>query len=371
MIPDLSIIQEQAIALLHQLIATPSLSKAEDKTAALIYAFLQQREIPVQRLHNNIWARTTDFDPAKPTLLLNSHHDTVPPNGGYTLDPYTPLVQDGKLYGLGSNDAGGCLVSLVAAFVYWYHQPPGRYNIILAATAEEEISGKGGIEALLNDASFIEATAGVLRPGHLRPGTGAIVGEPTQLQAAIAERGLLVLDGVVRGRAGHAAREEGDNALYKAISDIQWFREHPFTQSSEWLGKVKANVTVLQTPNTIHNMVPDECRYVVDIRVTDCYTHEELLDTIRASVQAEITPRSMRLRASGIEMTHPLVQAATALGAKPYGSPTSSDMALIPLPSIKIGPGDSARSHTADEYIFITEIENGVEFYVRMIQHLW
>lgn len=344
---------EDSVALLKALISTPSLSKEEDKTAGLIQDFLENHGIATHRKGNNVWAFNQYFDPVKPTILLNSHHDTVKPNPQYTRDPFAPTIEDDKLYGLGSNDAGGCLVSLIGAFRHFFGSVGLQYNLLLAATAEEEISGKNGIESLLPLLPAIDS---------------AIVGEPTKMDLAVAEKGLMVLDGVAQGKAGHAAREEGENALYKALDDIAWFRNYRFPQESVWLGPVKMSVTVMETENKAHNVVPAISRYTVDVRVTDAYTHEEVLQTIRAHVSSEVTPRSMRMRATRIEETHPLVQAGLSLGRKPYGSPTSSDKALMPFPALKCGPGDSARSHTADEFIFVDEIRAGLEGYIDLLQ---
>ncbi len=370
---DVSILQQKGLALLQELIAIPSFSKEEDKTADAIVAFLEREGVKVQRQQNNVWATGKHFDPAKPSLLLNSHHDTVKPNPGYTLDPFTAQIKDGRLYGLGSNDAGGCLVSLIAAFLFFYDRMDGAYNIVLAATAEEEISGRNGIEALLTDKDFIDATGGAFQPAQLHPHTGALVGEPTLLNLAVAEKGLLVLDAVAHGIAGHAAREEGENALYKAMDDINWFRTYRFRKESPTLGAVKMSVTSVQTSNTAHNIVPAECKFVADIRVTDAYTHEELLGIIRDAVKCEVTPRSMRMRATVIDASHPLVQSGLAGGGSIYGSPTSSDKALMSFPALKCGPGDSVRSHTADEFIFLHEIAAGVQWYIdligRVMQH--
>ncbi|ULQ53296.1 M20 family metallo-hydrolase [Flavihumibacter fluvii] len=356
----------KAVDLLQSLIATPSFSKEENQTAALLLTFLQKEGVVAHRYLNNIWALNAAFDPAKPTLLLNSHHDTVKPNPQYSLDPFEPVVIDGKLFGLGSNDAGGPLVSLIATFLLFDKARDLPWNIVLAATAEEEISGVNGIEALLQSPEFIAATQ---LPGE-KPFArwSAIVGEPTKMQLAIAEKGLLVLDGIAHGKAGHAAREEGVNAIYMALDDLQWFRTHHFSKVSPTLGPVKMSVTVIQTENKAHNMVPATCQFTVDIRVTDVYTHEEILAEVQDRVRSEIRPRSMRMRATGIAESHPLVAAGIALGRQPYGSPTCSDKALMPFPALKCGPGDSARSHTADEYIYLREIEEGIEGYIKLIE---
>lgn len=351
---QLTILQTAAVALLKQLIATPSFSKEEDKTAFLLETFFTSRQIPVQRIGHNIIVRNKHYDPGKPTLLLNSHHDTVKPNPQYTKDPFSPDMEEGKLFGLGSNDAGGCLVSLAATFLYFYEYN-GPYNVIFAATAEEEISGTGGIELIIND---------------LPPIAAAIVGEPTQMQMAVAERGLMVIDCVSHGKAGHAARNEGENALYKALKDIEWFRSYQFDRVSDLLGPSRMNVTVIETENKAHNVVPAVCRFVVDTRINECYTFEEVLEIIRAHVDSEVLPRSTRLRSTSIALDHPLVKAGIKLGRSYYGSPTTSDKALMPFPSLKMGPGDSARSHTADEYIYVKEIEEGIALYIQLINEV-
>jgi acetylornithine deacetylase len=348
------VLYDDAVALLKKLIATASFSKEEDGTAAIIEQFLKDRGIAAQRHLNNVWCTNKYFDAARPVILLNSHHDTVKPNAQYTKDPFTPVEEDGKLYGLGSNDAGGPLVGLIAAFLHFYDKPGLKYNIVFAATAEEEISGANGIESLL-------AQKGFPSPAF------AIVGEPTLTNLATAEKGLLVLDCIAHGKAGHAAREEGDNAVYKALVDIDWFRRFVFPKASPLLGPVKMSVTVINTDNKAHNVVPAQCSFVVDIRVTDAYTHEEILETIRRYVKSEIKPRSTRLRSSHIDHNHPIVQAGLKLGKTTYGSPTTSDQALIPVPSLKCGPGDSARSHTADEFIYLKEIEEGIKTYIGML----
>jgi acetylornithine deacetylase len=342
----------QALELLQELISIPSFSREEDKTATAIDTFLERHGVKAGRQGNNVWAFNQHFNPALPTILLNSHHDTVKPNAGYTLDPFTPTIKDGKLYGLGSNDAGGCLVSLIAAFLYFYPKQNLKYNFILAATAEEEISGTNGLEAILPILGDIDF---------------AIVGEPTQMHLAVAEKGLLVLDCVAQGKAGHAAREEGINAIYEALTDIEWFRNYKFDKVSEMLGPIKMSVTVVQAGSQ-HNVVPDTCKFTVDVRVTDAYTLEEVLDTVKQHVKATVTPRSVRLQPSGIPLSHPIVQAGISLGRNTYGSPTTSDQALLRVPSVKLGPGDSARSHTANEYIELKELEEGIERYIKILE---
>lgn len=346
---------EAAVSLLQQLIRIPSFSKEEADTATLLCNWLQERDVAVQRQGNNVFAKNLYFDDSKPTLLLNSHHDTVKPATGYTLDPFGALVQDGKLYGLGSNDAGASVVCLAAAFIHFYAAGNLPYNIILALTAEEELSGLNGIAALLPLLGTIDC---------------AIVGEPTQMQMAVAERGLLVLDVTARGKAGHAARNEGVNAIYEAMQAVLWFRSYDFLKTSPMLGPVSMQVTSIHTENKAHNVVPDTCSFVVDIRLNECYTHEEALAIIKAHVNCDVIPRSMRLRSSIIKGDHPLVQAGKALGMTSYGSPTLSDKALMPFPALKIGPGDSARSHTADEYIQLHEIADGISRYTALIAQL-
>lgn len=351
----INILQQDVIGLLKKLIATPSFSKEEQNTADIIDQFLGSKGVKTKIHLNNIWARNKYFDESKPTILLNSHHDTVKPNKGYTLDPFTPIEKDGKLFGLGSNDAGGPLVSLIATFLYYHDQPDLKYNFVIAATAEEEISGHNGIEALLPRLEKIDF---------------GIVGEPTQMQMAVAEKGLMVLDCVAQGKAGHAAREEGDNSIYKAIKDMEWFITRRFDKVSELLGPVKMSVTVIETENKAHNVVPAHCKFVVDIRVNELYTFPEILEVIKANVSSEVQPRSTRLRSSSIALDHPLVKAGTNLGRTYYGSPTTSDKALMNFPTLKMGPGDSARSHTADEYIYINEIKEGIELYIQLLNQL-
>jgi len=352
---DLNILQRDAIGLLKELIATPSFSKEEEKTAGIIAKFFAEKDIAATWVGNNIFALNKQFDEQKPTILLNSHHDTVKPNLQYTKDPFSPIEEDGKLFGLGSNDAGGCLVSLIATFLYFYDRPDLKYNIIIAATAEEEISGTGGIEYTLKYLPKIDS---------------AIVGEPTQMQMAVAERGLMVLDCISHGKAGHAARNEGENAIYKAIKDIEWFRNYQFDKVSELLGPSRMNVTVIETENKAHNVVPAVCKFIVDTRINELYSFEEVLDIIKANVNCEIKPRSTRLRSTSIALDHPLVRAGLDLGRNYYGSPTTSDKALMPFPALKIGPGDSARSHTADEYIYIDEIKKGIELYIQLLNNI-
>jgi len=345
-------VSAEAIQLLQSLIRIPSFSRQEGETAQLLENFLQERGIKTNRHLNNVWAVNQHFTPGLPTLLLNSHHDTVKPNKAYTRAPFDGAIEEGKLFGLGSNDAGGALVALLFTFLHFYTQPNLSYNLVFAATAEEEISGAQGIEALLPLLPHIDC---------------GIVGEPTLLNLAIAERGLLVLDVTVPGIAGHAAREEGENALYKALPDIEWFRNYRFEKQSDLLGPVKMSVTVIETENKAHNVVPPVCNFVVDVRVNECYTFEDVLAVIEKQVQGMVQPRSLRMRSSSIPLDHPLVKAGLALHRSPYGSPTTSDKALMPFPTLKMGPGDSARSHSADEFIYVHELEEGIRLYKELL----
>ncbi len=346
--------KEQATALLKQLIAVPSTSRNEADTAAVLYNHLVESGIAtVRRLYNNVYARSSRWDDAKPVLLLNSHHDTVKPAAAWTRDPFTPVVEGDRLYGQGSNDAGASVVSLIAAFKYYYDKEL-PFNLLLAISAEEEVTGEHGIRALLPELGRIDM---------------AIVGEPTQLQAAVGERGLVVLDCVSHGRRGHAARNEGVNALYIALDDINVMRSYQPPVVSSLLGPVKFTVTMIES-GTQHNVVPDECKWVMDVRTTDAYTNEQIVELVRGVVKSDVTPRSTRIRASAIDESHRLVATAVAMGSKPYVSPTTSDMSQMSFPSLKIGPGDSARSHTADEYIRLAEIGEGIDFYIDYLSRL-
>nr|WP_315163699.1 M20 family metallo-hydrolase [uncultured Flavobacterium sp.] len=342
---------QEAIALLKALIETPSFSSEEDQTALLIENWFTQNNIPFERENNNVWAFNNYFDKNKPTLLLNSHHDTVKPNQGYTNDPFKAIVDDGKLYGLGSNDAGGCLVSLLATFVHFYSNENLPYNLVMVASAEEESSGKNGLNSVLKHLPELEC---------------AIVGEPTLMQLAVAEKGLLVLDVIVKGTASHAAHNNPDNPIYNAIPVIEWFKTFQFERISEVLGPVKMTITQVSAGKQ-HNVVPAECHLVVDIRVNDCYNNKEILETVRQHVNAEINPRSMHLNASSIPVSHGLVQAGIALGRTTYGSPTLSDQSVLSCKSLKLGPGETLRSHSANEFIFINEIEEGIQLYIKIL----
>ena len=348
-------LQAEVIDLLKELISTPSFSKEEDQTAGILCRFFALRGIVHTRIGNNVYALNKYYDPSRPTVLLNSHHDTVRPNKGYTLDPFAPLEKDGRLYGLGSNDAGGALVALTGTFLYYYEQKDLKYNVAIAASAEEEISGKEGIELILPELKNI---------------VFGIVGEPTQMQMAIAEKGLLVLDCIVTGQAGHAARNEGVNAIYMALKDVEWFSSFRFPRVSDLLGPVKMSVTVIQTENKAHNVVPPQCSFVADVRVNELYSFEDIMLEIKKHVKAAITPRSLRMRSSMIPVSHELVQAGLKMGRTYYGSPTTSDKALMPFPALKIGPGDSARSHTADEYIYVEEVRNGLSIYIQLLENV-
>ena len=349
---SIEILTQEAISLLEALIETPSFSSEEDQTALLIENWFKQNDIPFERENNNVWAFNKHFDKNKPTLLLNSHHDTVKPNQGYTNDPFNAFVEDGKLFGLGSNDAGGCLVSLLATFVYFFSNENLPYNIVIVASAEEESSGKKGLNSVLK---------------HLPELDCAIVGEPTLMQLAVAEKGLLVLDIVVKGTASHAAHNNPDNPIYNAIPVMEWFNSYEFEKISDVLGPVKMTVTQIHAGKQ-HNVVPSQCDLVVDIRVNDCYNNSEILEIVRKQVSAEVNPRSMHLNASSIPVTHGLVQAGIALGRTTYGSPTLSDQSVLSCQSLKLGPGETLRSHSANEFIYVSEIEGGIALYIKILK---
>ncbi len=345
---------EEATELLKQLIAIPSFSKEEDNTADLLQEYFKSKGISTNRHKNNIWVVNKHFDNSKPTILLNSHHDTVKPNSGYTKEPFTPVVENGKLFGLGSNDAGGPLTSLIATFVHFYEQKELNYNLLLAASAEEEISGDNGLISILDKMPAIDC---------------AIVGEPTQMRMAVAEKGLMVLECTAHGISGHAARDEGENAIYKAMQDIGWFKSYEFPKQSEVLGPVKMTVTVIRAGSQ-HNVVPNTCDFTVDVRSTDAYTNKEILQIIEENIDSEIHPRSIRLNPSFMPQDHPIAKAGKKLNLEQYGSPTLSDQAFLSVPSLKIGPGKSARSHTADEFIYLREIEEGIQTYINLLNKI-
>ena len=352
---QLKILFEEAVGLLKELIATPSFSKEEDETAGILCRLIGGKGIQHSRVGNNVYALNKHYDAAKPSILLNSHHDTVKPNKGYTFDPFSPFEKDGKLFGLGSNDAGGCLVSLLATFLYFYDKKDLNHNVVFAASAEEEISGVNGIELVL---PYL---------GKLDYG---IVGEPTKLEMAVAERGLMVIDCTAEGRSGHAARNEGENALYKAVDDINWLRNYRFEKVSDLLGESRLTATVINTENIQHNVVPSQCKYVIDVRVNELYTFEEILDALKNNLKSKFKPRTTRMKSTSIPLDHPLVKAGVKLGRGYFGSPTTSDKALMPFATLKMGPGDSARSHTPDEFIYLDEIREGIDTYIKLVQQI-
>lgn len=348
---DIPSLAQEATGLLKSLIAIPSISRDEKLAADHLQEYIETQGMTTGRKGNNVWCLSPMFDLRKPTLLLNSHIDTVKPAAGWRKDPFTPSLEpNGKLYGLGSNDAGASLVSLLHAFLQLCRTRQA-YNLLFLASCEEEVSGKEGIECVLP---------------QLPPIQFALVGEPTEMQPAIAEKGLMVLDVTAYGKAGHAAREEGDNAIYKVLDDIAWFRDYRFEKVSPLLGPVKMSVTVINA-GTQHNVVPDRCCFTVDIRSNECYTNQQLFDEIRSHIRCEAKARSFRLGSSHVSPQHPLVQRAVQMGRTPFGSPTLSDQALMPFPSLKMGPGKSSRSHTADEFIFVHEIEEAIRLYLDLL----
>ena len=341
---------QESIDLLKRLIAIPSFSREEKEAADLLEQYIEERGYIVARKGNNLWMMSPGFDTSRPTLLLNSHIDTVKPVDGWTRDPFTPVVESGKLYGLGSNDAGASLVSLLHVF-FFLTQCRQHYNLLFAVSAEEEISGKNGIESLLSELPRVDF---------------AIVGEPTLMNMAVAEKGLMVLDCTVKGVAGHAARDEGENAIYKAMEAINWFRDYKFSKKSELLGEVKMSVTQINA-GTQHNVVPDKCTFVVDVRGNECYSNEELLQFVKENAPCHVEARSTRLSSTATPCHHSIVQRGKELSCTMFGSQTLSDQALMPFPSLKMGIGDSARSHTADEYIVLEEIKEGIELYIKLL----
>lgn len=342
-----------AADLLKKMISIPSLSREENEVADYITAYISQKGYTPHRKGNNIWMTNKDFDSQKPTILLNSHIDTVKPVAAWSKDPFEPVIEDDILFGLGSNDAGASVVSLLHAF-FILAERKQEYNLIFLASCEEEVSGKNGVESVLPDLPAIRF---------------GIVGEPTGMNPAIAEKGLMVLDCISSGKSGHAARNEGVNAIYKAMKDIEWFRTYRFADESDLLGPVKMTVSMINA-GTQHNVVPDRCEFVVDVRSNELYSNEELFKIIDEHTECKVSPRSYRLNSSRIAMENPFVQRAITVGKEPYGSPTLSDQALMPFPTVKIGPGDSARSHTADEYIRLSEIREAVELYTKLLDGL-
>ena len=346
---------KKAIDLLKKLIETQSFSSEEEHTALLLENWFTEEKIPFTRTKNNVWATNKYFNESVPTLLLNSHHDTVFPNKGYTKDPFKAIVEDGKLFGLGSNDAGGCLVSLIATFTHFYHQKDINYNLVLVASAEEESSGKDGLNSMLPIIPKIDV---------------AIVGEPTLMNLAIAEKGLVVFDAKVTGRPSHAAHPNDNNSIYNTIEVLKWFQDFTFEKTSEVLGDVKMTVTQINAGKQ-HNAVPAEVDLVIDVRVNDKYSNQEIADILeKESPCSEIKARSLRLNSSSIPINHPLVKAGIELGRETYGSPTLSDQSVLSCPSLKLGPGDSTRSHTADEFIYIKEIEEGIDIYIKLLDKI-
>ncbi len=348
------VLTQEALALLKDLISIQSFSSEEQGTAERIEKWFTDHDIPFMRENNNVYAFNHTFEEGKPTLLLNSHHDTVKPNSAYTKDPFQPHVEDGKLYGLGSNDAGGPLVSLIALFTHYYEHPNPKYNLIIAATAEEESSGPLGLNSLLKTLPPIDV---------------AIVGEPTLMQLAVAEKGLVVFDGVISGTASHAAHPNDDNPIMKLPGVLQWFNDFEFEKVSDQLGPVKMTVTQVNAGKQ-HNVVPAEVNLVIDVRVNDRYTNQEIVDLLQKEAPCKLTPRSIDLNSSSIPLDHELVTTGIELGRKPYGSPTLSDQAKLSCPSLKIGPGDSTRSHTANEYIHVSEIEEGISIYINLLNEI-
>lgn len=345
----------KAIALLKQLIETQSFSSEEDNTALLIEDWFKSHDVPFKRDHHNIWATNKYFDESKPTMLLNSHHDTVKPNNGYTKDPLKAIVEDGKLYGLGSNDAGGCLVSLITTFTYFYNKKDLKYNLVIVASAEEESSGPNGLNSMLSIIPKIDV---------------AIVGEPTLMNLAVAEKGLVVFDAKVKGTASHAAHPNTDNAIYNTIDVLTWFEDYKFERKSKVLGDVKMTVTQINAGKQ-HNAIPSVVELVIDVRVNDKYTNQEIADILtKNSPCTSIIARSLRLNSSSIPIHHDLVKAGIELGRETYGSPTLSDQSVLTCPSLKLGPGDSTRSHTADEFIYLAEIEEGIKIYVELLNRV-
>ena len=341
----------ESIELLKTHISIPSFSKEENKTADCVQSFFQKKSIPTFRKGNNVWIKNKSWNDSLPTFLLNSHHDTVRPVKAWTKNPHEPLIENGKLFGLGSNDAGGCLVSLIATFLFFYEKENLNYNIILAATAEEEISGKNGIASVVDDFGKIDF---------------GIIGEPTEMQMAIAEKGLMVVDGIAKGKAGHAAREEGINAIYEVLEDLEWIRNYKFEKVSDQLGETKMTVTQINS-GTQHNVVPDACSFVIDVRTNEKYSNQAAFAILQKHLKSTIKARSFRLNSSEIPLTHPLVQSGLSLDLGYFGSPTLSDQALLSFPTLKIGCGNSARSHTADEFIYLKEIEKGIDIYIELL----
>ena len=343
-----------AVELLKQLIATPSISRDESRAADIMEATMKDYGLMCQRHLNNVWSIAPEYDEQRPTILLNAHIDTVKPVKTWQRNPFCPTLEDDTLYGLGSNDCGGGLVSLLQVFRILYNKER-NFNLVYLASAEEEVSGANGISSVLPLLPHIDV---------------AIVGEPTGMQPAVAEKGLMVIDVTAHGKSGHAARGEGINAIYQVVDDLCWLRSYRFKRVSQFLGPTVMNVTVIKA-GTQHNVVPDTCEMIVDVRTNELYTNEEVFDFIQRHLSSDVKARSFRLHSSGIPMEHPLVKRCISLGMKPFGSPTLSDQALMPFDSIKLGPGNSARSHSADEFIRIVEINDAIETYLEILKEVF
>ena len=339
-----------AVELLKKLIATPSVSRNEKDAADIMEQTIRSYGFEPQREANNIWIIDPHYDESRPTLLLNAHIDTVKPVASWTRDPFSPDVEDSVLYGLGSNDCGGGLCSLLQIF-RMLTEKPQHYNLIYLASAEEEVSGKDGITRALPLLPHIDL---------------AIVGEPTGMNPAVAEKGLMVLDVIAHGKSGHAARNEGVNAIYEALDDMRWIRDYKFEKVSEFLGPTKMSLTVVYA-GTQHNVIPDKCTMLVDIRTNEFYDNEEVFEFIRQHLKSEVKAHSFRLKSSRIDPEHPLIKKCVAMGMKPFGSPTLSDQALMHFPSFKLGPGESSRSHSANEFIRISEIRDAITKYETLL----
>ncbi len=347
-------LKTKALELLTALIKTPAFSGEEEKVRIIIQEWLNGFGVSYSVTNNNIKAQNLYFDPAKPTILLNSHMDTVKPNKGYTRDPFSPETENGKLYGLGSNDAGGPLVSLLSTFVYFYRHKNLKYNLLMAATAEEESSGPNGLNSLLKE---------------LPPVDFAVVGEPTGMQMAVAEKGLLVIDAYAPGKAGHAAHDNTENAIYNAVEDIQVLRNYHFEKISPLLKEVKVTVTQIEAGQQ-HNVVPANCHFVIDVRVNEKYSNREVFEILDKQTKSKLIPRSFNLGSSSIPLAHPFVKAGVKHGRKTYGSPTLSDQSVLHFPSLKMGPGDSKRSHSADEFIYLDELNEGIDLFIKIFEEL-
>lgn len=347
-------LQLEAIELLKSLIRTSSISKNEFESADIIESFFAKKKIKISRENNNVWVFSKSHVENAPTILLNSHHDTVKPVLSWSRDPFEPSVENDKLYGLGSNDAGASLVSLAVVFLHYYYIKEKPFNLIFIASAEEEISGKLGIESAIPKLGNIDL---------------GIVGEPTQMQMAVAEKGLMVIDGLASGQTGHAARDEGVNAIYTAINDIEMLKNYRFEKTSELLGDVKISITQIDGGSQ-HNVVPDQCNFVIDVRTTELYSNQEVFDVLQKLTKSNLVARSFRLNSSRTPFRHSIIDIGRSIGLSSFGSATLSDQALMPFPTIKIGPGNSKRSHTANEYIKLEELKNGIDIYIQLLDKM-